>query len=375
MPGRDRADRGRDRARARALALAWGWTLGRGLVFGLALSVASTVVLLRALEERGAARHGRRPDRGRLADRRGPRRWCSCWCCCRRSPARSAAPRGGRRGGGIAGCDRPGVTLRARSRRSSRSCCVVGRRACALAARQVARAPARASCSRCAVLAVALGIAYGSAARCSACRSRSARSSPAWCSASPTSATGRGGRAAAAGRVRGAVLRLGRHAVRPGDPGARAAGRSLAVVLLIMVGKSLAAFAHRARCFGYPLRTALTIAASLAQIGEFSFILAALGVALGLLPPEGQRPDPRRRAALDHAQPARLRGRRPARPLVEARPRVLAALERGTADRGGRHGGLALGACDPGRLRPRGRRHRRCARPVGGGLCRDRAEP
>jgi CPA2 family monovalent cation:H+ antiporter-2 len=39
--------------------------------------------------------------------------------------------------------------------------------------------------------------------------------------------------------------------------------------------------------FGYPLTTALTVAASLAQIGEFSFILAGLGMTLGLLPQEG----------------------------------------------------------------------------------------
>jgi CPA2 family monovalent cation:H+ antiporter-2 len=38
----------------------------------------------------------------------------------------------------------------------------------------------------------------------------------------------------------------------------------------------------------YPLNTALTVSASLAQIGEFSFILAGLGVALGMLPTEGQ---------------------------------------------------------------------------------------
>jgi CPA2 family monovalent cation:H+ antiporter-2 len=37
----------------------------------------------------------------------------------------------------------------------------------------------------------------------------------------------------------------------------------------------------------YPLNTALTVAASLAQIGEFSFILAGLGLSLGLLPAEG----------------------------------------------------------------------------------------
>ena len=40
--------------------------------------------------------------------------------------------------------------------------------------------------------------------------------------------------------------------------------------------------------FRYPLNTALTVGASLAQIGEFSFILAALGVSLGLLPAEAQ---------------------------------------------------------------------------------------
>ena len=61
----------------------------------------------------------------------------------------------------------------------------------------------------------------------------------------------------------------------------------LAVVAIIMVGKSLAA-AALVLAFRYPLNTALTVSASLAQIGEFSFILVGLGVSLGLLPPEGQ---------------------------------------------------------------------------------------
>jgi CPA2 family monovalent cation:H+ antiporter-2 len=61
----------------------------------------------------------------------------------------------------------------------------------------------------------------------------------------------------------------------------------LAVVAVIVVGKSLAAFGI-VLLFRYPLNTALTVSASLAQIGEFSFILAALGVSLKLLPPEGQ---------------------------------------------------------------------------------------
>jgi CPA2 family monovalent cation:H+ antiporter-2 len=59
------------------------------------------------------------------------------------------------------------------------------------------------------------------------------------------------------------------------------------VLFVIVVGKSLAAFAI-VLAFGYPVRTALTISASLAQIGEFSFILAALGASLRLLPEEGQ---------------------------------------------------------------------------------------
>jgi CPA2 family monovalent cation:H+ antiporter-2 len=61
----------------------------------------------------------------------------------------------------------------------------------------------------------------------------------------------------------------------------------LAVVAIIMIGKTLAAVAL-VLLFRYPLNTALTVGASLAQIGEFSFILAGLGVALGLLPVEGQ---------------------------------------------------------------------------------------
>jgi CPA2 family monovalent cation:H+ antiporter-2 len=61
----------------------------------------------------------------------------------------------------------------------------------------------------------------------------------------------------------------------------------LAVVAVVVLGKSAAAFLI-VRVFRYPVGTALIIAASLAQIGEFSFILAELGIALRLLPAEGQ---------------------------------------------------------------------------------------
>ncbi|QOW24946.1 YbaL family putative K(+) efflux transporter [Lysobacter sp. H23M47] len=61
----------------------------------------------------------------------------------------------------------------------------------------------------------------------------------------------------------------------------------LATVLIILFGKSAAAYVI-VRAFGYPNITALTISASLAQIGEFAFIIAGLGVALGIMNDEAQ---------------------------------------------------------------------------------------
>jgi len=63
--------------------------------------------------------------------------------------------------------------------------------------------------------------------------------------------------------------------------------RVLTVLAIIVVGKSIAA-ALLVLLMRYPLNTALTVSASLAQIGEFSFILAALGATLGMLPNEGR---------------------------------------------------------------------------------------
>jgi monovalent cation:H+ antiporter-2, CPA2 family len=73
------------------------------------------------------------------------------------------------------------------------------------------------------------------------------------------------------------------------DPGIllREPLRVLEVVAIIVLGKSVATFLI-VRLLRYPTGTALIIAASLAQIGEFSFILAEVGVALRLLPAEGQ---------------------------------------------------------------------------------------
>jgi CPA2 family monovalent cation:H+ antiporter-2 len=60
----------------------------------------------------------------------------------------------------------------------------------------------------------------------------------------------------------------------------------IGILALVVVAKALVAFAIVA-LYGYPIRTGLTVAAGLAQIGEFSFILAGLGMRLDLLPREG----------------------------------------------------------------------------------------
>ena len=60
----------------------------------------------------------------------------------------------------------------------------------------------------------------------------------------------------------------------------------LAVLAIVVFGKSLAAFGI-VRVLGSSMRTALIVSAALAQIGEFSFILAGLGANLRLLPAEG----------------------------------------------------------------------------------------
>ena len=73
------------------------------------------------------------------------------------------------------------------------------------------------------------------------------------------------------------------------DPGIllRQPWRVLAVISIIVVGKSLAALGI-VLTIRHRFSTALIVAAALSQIGEFSFILAGLGVGLELLPREGQ---------------------------------------------------------------------------------------
>jgi CPA2 family monovalent cation:H+ antiporter-2 len=96
---------------------------------------------------------------------------------------------------------------------------------------------------------------------------------------------------------------------------------------IIILGKSLAAF-FLVLLFRYPLNTALTVSASLAQIGEFSFILAGLGLSLGLLPSEGQSLILAGAIISIALNPLVFRAIEPAQAWIRARSKLAQALER-----------------------------------------------
>jgi monovalent cation:H+ antiporter-2, CPA2 family len=257
------------------LAHWWGWSFGSGLVFGLALSVASTVVLLRALEDQGALDS----LNGRIA---------VGWLVVEDLvmvlvlvllPALAGVlgGTGGQQEGNIwktlfwtLGQVAMFVALML----------VVGRKFFPWVLWRVARTNSRELFTLC-VIAAAVGIAYGSS------------------------------------KLFGVSFALGAFfagmVLRESELSHRAAEESLplrdafsvlffvsvgmlfdprvlvqypfhvlGVAAVIMLGKSLAAFVL-VLLLRYPLNTALTVSASLAQIGEFSFILAGLGMSLGLL--------------------------------------------------------------------------------------------
>ena len=103
--------------------------------------------------------------------------------------------------------------------------------------------------------------------------------------------------------------------------------RVLAVVAIIIIGKSLAAFLI-VRAFRYPLNTALTVSASLAQIGEFSFILMGLGTTLGLLPEQAASLVLAGALISISLNPLIFRLIEPAQQWVRARSRLARRLER-----------------------------------------------
>jgi CPA2 family monovalent cation:H+ antiporter-2 len=261
------------------LAYWWGWSLGAGLVFGLALSVASTVVLLRALEARGVLDS----MNGRIA---------VGWLVVEdlvmvlvlvMLPALSG-PLGGKGDAGAELWPSLGKTL-LQVGAFVAFMLIVGRKVFPWFLWRVAKTNSR-ELFTLSVIAAAVGIAYGSSYLF-------------------------GVSFALGAFFAGMVLReseLSHRAAEESLPLRDAFSvlffvsvgmlfdpmvlveyplQVLGVVAIILFGKSLAAFIL-VLALRYPLNTAITVSASLAQIGEFSFILAALGMQLELLPALGQ---------------------------------------------------------------------------------------
>jgi CPA2 family monovalent cation:H+ antiporter-2 len=258
----------------------WGWNLGGGLVFGLALSVASTVVLLRALEERGL-----------MASMNG--RIAVGWLVVEdlvtvlmlvMLPA-LAGPLGGTGSGGDTSLWVSLAKTLGQVAAFVVFMLVVGRKLFPWFLWRVAKTGSR-ELFTLAVIATAVGIAYGSSALFGVSFALGAFFAGMVLRESPLSH--RAAEESLPLRDAFSVLFF----VSVGmlfDPMVLVESplRVLAVLAIIVLGKSLAAFVL-VLALRYPLNTALTVSASLAQIGEFSFILAAMGVSLDLLPREGQ---------------------------------------------------------------------------------------
>jgi K+:H+ antiporter len=266
-----------------ALAVFWGWGWGAGLVFGLCLSVASTVVLLRALEQRGALLS---PE-GRIAVGWLIVEDLAMVLALVLLPALADSFGSSQHAAGQADGQlwlALGVTL-AKVSLFVVLALVVGTRVVPWLLMQVTRADSR-ELFTLAVLATALGIAYGSAKLFGVSFALGAFFAGVILSESELSH--KAGEDSLPLQDAFAVLffvsvgMLFDPAIVVREPLAVAS-----VILVIVFGKSIAAF-FIVLAFRYPVRTALTISASLAQIGEFSFILAGLALTLGLLPPEGR---------------------------------------------------------------------------------------
>ena len=257
------------------LAYLFGWGTLTGFVFGFALSCASTVVLLRALEQRRILD----TDRGRIA---------VGWLIVEdlmmvlALVLIPAVATGGATGGEL------GFALLVTAAKVIGFVAfmlIVGRRAVPWLLHVIAHTGSR-ELFRLAVLAIALGVALGAALLFDVSFALGAFLAGVILAESPLSQ--RAAEETLPLRDAFAVLFF----VSVGmlfNPSivVTAALPLLLTVLIIIVGKSVAAFLI-VRAFGRPTRTALTISASLAQIGEFSFILAALGDRLDLLPPAGR---------------------------------------------------------------------------------------
>jgi monovalent cation:H+ antiporter-2, CPA2 family len=260
-------------------ALAWGWSLGAAIVLGLALSVASTVVLLRSLESRGVLTS----INGRIA-----LGWLVVQDLVMVIVLVLLPPLAG--GAGGAGAD-PGALALALALTLGKVAAFIalmllaGRRLLPRLLWFVARTGSRELFTLC-VVAVAVGTAYLAAALFDVSFALGAFFAGMMMRESDLSH--RAAEQSLPLRDAFAVLFF----VSVGmlfDPMVLVAepAKVVAVTAIVVLGNPLAAMLL-VLAFRYPLNSALMVGAGLAQIGEFSFILAVLGVSLGLLPVEGQ---------------------------------------------------------------------------------------
>jgi CPA2 family monovalent cation:H+ antiporter-2 len=303
-------------------AMWWGWSFGAALVFGLSLSVASTVVLLRALEARGQLAS----FNGRIAVG-----WLIVEDLVMVLVLVLLPPLAGLLGGNT-GTSSPdhGVAMTlfitlAKVAAFVVLMLVVGRRLFPRILWQVAKTGSHELFTLC-VIAAAIGVAYGAAILFGVSFALGAFFAGMML-----------GESSLSHRAANESLPL-RHAfavlffVSVGmlfDPTVlvRFPLGVLAVAAIIIIGKTVAAIAL-VLLLRYPLNTALTVGASLAQIGEFSFILAGLGMQYGLLTIEGQNLILAGSLISMAVNPALFTAIEPAQRWIRARSELARRLER-----------------------------------------------
>ncbi|MEO8275520.1 MAG: cation:proton antiporter [Thermoanaerobaculia bacterium] len=269
-----------------AAAHYWGWDLGAGLVLGFSLSVASTVVVLRALEDRGSlgSLNGR-ISVGWLVVEDLVAVFVMVLMPALAGSLRPAAEAGSAAAG--SGASTLVWTLAMTLAQVGLFLVVMmvgGRRLFPWILWKVAKTGSRELFTLC-VIAAAVGIAYGSSAIFGVSFALGAFFAGMMLGESDLAH--RAAEESLPFRDAFSVLFF----VAVGmlfDPTilVREPLRVLVVVAIVMIGKPLASLLI-VLLLRYPLKTALLVGASRAQIGEFSFILAAMGVGLGILPVEG----------------------------------------------------------------------------------------
>jgi CPA2 family monovalent cation:H+ antiporter-2 len=265
------------------MGLGWllGWPLGAGIIFGIALSVASTVVLLRVLQERRLLE----TERGRITVGWLIVQDIAMVLVLVLLPGLAALFRGVETAPEMAEVARSVAVLLGKFAVFIAVMLLVGKKLIPAILHYVAHTGSR-ELFRLAVLSIALGVAYAAAELfgislalgaffAGMMLSESQLSQQAATESLPL-------RDAFAVLFFVSVGMLFGPAIVVDAPLAL-----LATVLIIMVGKSIVAYAV-VRLFGHSRSAAFMITASLAQIGEFSFILANRSLQLGLLPVEGR---------------------------------------------------------------------------------------